>query len=460
MDQKGNPKAGSVPVPPPAARAAMPSRLAGGVRKGHEITQTSHSKETESRPTLPQFGADLARSTSHRHQATVAYEAAATEVAPPPPGVGLDEMIARGALPSEEAIAKLRRIAKALEERHSQGLGHGGLTPTHVRLVPDERGEVVLLDAQAVSVAEIYEARYEAPELSGGVKTKTVQPIRSDVYALGAMFYEMVVGEPPFQAATPADLRRKHALAAVPSARQANGDTDLSPAVELVLQKALKKRPGDRPIDASAFVAELIAANTEDDRGTVHLSVETAGFLKDILEAKTQSEKTKHQVEEERRKAELERRKAEEETRRAEGETAAAEAERRKAEKAGAAAELARISAEKRKRTLRTSIIAAISVVLIAGAAAAWFLTRDPEVITKTNTVTNTVTKTVTETVTKVVEREVPVYLEAGPTDSPDAGAEDDRPKRRPVVRPRPRLDETAPQEAPKPKPSDGPAVF
>lgn len=459
MDQKGPQGAGAVPVPPPMARAAMPSRLAGGARKDRAITETGHGGDAASRATVPQFGADLARGAGHRHHATVAYEAAATDVALAPPGVGLDEVIVRGALPAEEAITKLRRVAKALEERHRQGLGHGGLTPTHVRLVPDERGEVVLLDAQAVTVAELYEARYEAPELSGGVKTKTVQPTRSDVYALGAIFYEMVVGEPPFQAATPTELRRQHALAAVPSARQANADTDLSPALELVLQKALKKRPGDRPIDATALVTALIAANTEDDRGTVHLSVETAGFLKDILEAKTQSEKTKHQVEEERRKAELERRRAEEGTRRAEEEASAAEAEHRKASLASAAAELARISAEKRKRTLRNSIIVAVAVVFVAGAAAAWFLTRDPEVITKTNTVTNTVTKTVTETVTKVVEREVPVYLEAGPTESPDAGGEDDRRKRRAVKSPRPHpQEEDAPPKPP--KPADGPAVF
>ncbi len=450
-DPNGTPPGSGVGAPPPPTnRAVLPSRLAGPSRRDRNPTTFGHTADLTGRETVTQFGVDFSRTGSHRHQATVAYDASPSGVSGVMlPGVGLDEIILREPLHAEKAIGLLRKLCRALEERHGAGRGHGGLTPRHVRLVPDETGDLVLLDASEVQGTEAYEARYEAPELSGSVKTRTMQPARADVYALGIIFYEMLVGDVPFAAADPAEIRRKHGTAAAPSPRQANPDTDLAPPVELVLQRALKKRPGDRPADAQVLLAEVMAANADDDRGTVHFTAETAGYLKEILEAKTQSEKTKQQVEDEKRKLLEKKRIAEEEA-------AAAEEARRRAEEAAAASRAAQQAAEKRRRTLRTAIIVAVAVIICAGGAAAWFLTRDPEIVTKTNTVTKTVKETVTKTEVQVVEREVPVYIEATPTVAPVV--EDDKP-RRPKPRPKPREEEPV-AKPPVKKPSDGPAVF
>jgi hypothetical protein len=449
-DPKGTPPPSGIGAPPPpTSRAVLPSRLAGNVRRERDLTTFGHTANGE-RETIPQFGADMSRTGSHRHHTTVAYDAPdAASSESTLPGVGLDEIIAREALLAEKAIGLLRKLCRELEVRHSAGLGHGGLTPRHIRMVPDEDGDLVLLEASEVSGSEIYEARYEAPELSGSVKTRTVQPARADVYAIGIIFFEMLVGDPPFVAADPAEIRRKHRTAAAPSPRQANPDTDLAPPVELVLQRALKKRPGDRPIGAQALIAEVMAANADDDRGTVHFSIETAGYLKEILEAKTQSEKTKQQVEEEKRKLIDQKRIAE-------GETQAAEEARRAADLAAASSRAAQLATEKRRRTMRVAIIIAVLFMIGAGGAGAWFLTRDPEIVTKTNTVTKTVKETVTKTEVQVVEREVPVYIEATPTVAP--AIEDDKP-RRPRPRSKPREEEPV-AKPPTKKPTDGPAVF
>ncbi|MEY3012786.1 MAG: hypothetical protein RIT45_1521, partial [Pseudomonadota bacterium] len=306
-----NDKPGPVPAPPPQGHAQLPSRLRGEQRRTRDKTQFGVSaeggNEADHRPTVPQFGAT---GSSHRHHDTLSYAADDEAAVPSQPGVGLDELLARGPREGDDAIARIKGIAAALEERHAKGFGHGGLTPHHVRYVPDDSGELVLVDMADAKVSELYEARYEAPELSGALQTRTVQPTRADVYALGAIFFEMVCGRPLYEAPSAKELRQKHARAAVPGARQANPDADLPPSVELVMQKALKKRPGDRHPDAAAFIADLISANADDDRGTVHLSVEEAGFLKDILEAKTQSERTKQEVEEEKRRVEEEKRRA------------------------------------------------------------------------------------------------------------------------------------------------------
>jgi predicted RNA-binding protein with RPS1 domain len=421
-----------VPAPPPSSRAALPSRLRGNARR--ERDQTTVGINPEGRPTIPEFGGNLAQAGAHRHQQTAAYDA-------PPldcnsgsslPGVGLDELIARGPLGADDAVARIRAVAKLLEERHNRGVGHGGLTPRHLRYIPDDKGDLVLIEASETKFSELYEAHYEAPELSGALQTRTVMPSRADVYALGAIFFEMLCGQPPFDAPTPAELRKKHARAATPGARQVNPDSDVPPSVERVVQRALKKRPGDRYADAVSFGADLITANADDDRGTMHLSIEQAGFLKDILEAKTQTERTKVEVEEEKRLLEEEKRRAELETRRAAEQTKRADEARQRSEAAEA-------SAEQRKKRLRSLIVVAVIAVAVASGAAAWFLTRDPEIVTKTKTVTNTVTKTVTKTEVKLVE--VPVFIEAGPTEQPDAGGteEPDRPtaRRRPKLKPK-----------------------
>ena len=132
------------------------------------------------------------------------------------PGETLAARIARGPIPAEEALQIAVRIAEALEEAHEQGIVHRDLKPANIMLTPD--GKVVVLDfglAKAF-VEQTHEAdsslsptltrdatrvgvilgtaAYMSPEQAKG---KDVDK-RTDIFAFGAVLYEMLTGKKAF----------------------------------------------------------------------------------------------------------------------------------------------------------------------------------------------------------------------------------------------------------------------
>lgn len=98
-----------------------------------------------------------------------------------------------------ELVPLVRSACSALDAARARGLVHGALKPTNVFVIPDPdtRGErVKLLDFGIVHLAHATDGvpMYMAPEQcrSGAIDHRT------DIYALGCMFYEMIVGHPPF----------------------------------------------------------------------------------------------------------------------------------------------------------------------------------------------------------------------------------------------------------------------
>ncbi len=93
---------------------------------------------------------------------------------------------------------------------------------------------------------------YMSPEQATGLHDLDE---RSDIYALGCVFYEMLAGEPPFSGPTAAAVTAKHLHAPVPRVRSAG--VAVSNDVERVLCTALAKSPADRYQGAAAFAASL-----------------------------------------------------------------------------------------------------------------------------------------------------------------------------------------------------------
>src|SRR6185436_3488757 len=83
---------------------------------------------------------------------------------------------------------------------------------------------------------------------------------RSDIYALGAVCYEMLVGQPPFTGATVQAIVAR-VMTERPASIQGVRDT-VSPALEGAILKALAKLPADRYPNAAAFGAALAAPQT------------------------------------------------------------------------------------------------------------------------------------------------------------------------------------------------------
>jgi tRNA A-37 threonylcarbamoyl transferase component Bud32 len=178
----------------------------------------------------------------------------------------LDDYRGRGErMPWGEVIRVLLDVLDGLAYAHSEGMVHRDVKPANVLLT--RKGQAVLTDfgiAQivggtryTVTGALMGTLAYMAPEqgLEGHCDA------RSDIYALGIVLYEMLVGDPPFDAETPLAILMKHVNDPLPLPREQNASIPV--ALERVVLKALAKRPGDRYQTAEEMGRALQAAAQE-----------------------------------------------------------------------------------------------------------------------------------------------------------------------------------------------------
>jgi len=168
-----------------------------------------------------------------------------------------------GRLPLAKAIDLTRQLCGALGALHEAGVVHGGIAPHNV--IVDETGEspkTTLFDLglsrggpQLMNDLHHAHAEYLAPEAA----TSPWQPdARSDLYALGVLFYKLVTGRIPFAGETVLDVVLRHQSDPPPPP---NGFApELPPDVEPVLLRALAKDPAKRfqtAAELDAALAEL-----------------------------------------------------------------------------------------------------------------------------------------------------------------------------------------------------------
>jgi hypothetical protein len=162
-----------------------------------------------------------------------------------------------GRLPQERAVVVARQICAGLAAAHERGILHRDLKPANVML--DGRGQVRLTDFGLAALADGIAGHdvasgtpgYMAPEQLAGREVT----VRSDVYALGLVLYELFTGQAAFQAATVAELRdlQEHS-------NPSNLTThvrELDPAVERAVLRCLERDPAARPAGALAVAAAL-----------------------------------------------------------------------------------------------------------------------------------------------------------------------------------------------------------
>jgi serine/threonine-protein kinase len=165
-------------------------------------------------------------------------------------------------LPVDEAVRIAREVADALEYAHRHGVVHRDIKPENI-LLHDGSALVadfgIALAASKASGARMTETgmslgtpHYMSPEQAMGEREITA---RSDVYALGAVLYEMLTGEPPFTGAT-AQAVVARVVTEAPRPLQAQRHT-IPPHVEAAVLTALEKLPADRFASAADFAAAL-----------------------------------------------------------------------------------------------------------------------------------------------------------------------------------------------------------
>jgi serine/threonine protein kinase len=175
----------------------------------------------------------------------------------------LEDLLRRvgGKLSAMQALQIMQQLCSAVQYAHEHDVIHGNIKPTNIFIAADSRmllsdfGIVRGYDDSQQSLTRIGwgSAEYAAPEQSLGVLRRA-----SDIYALGALLFRILTGEPPFTGQTPVEVLLKHVRQQAPSAR--SFDPNISDAVDEVLHMALQKRSDDRFASAEEFSNVLTIA--------------------------------------------------------------------------------------------------------------------------------------------------------------------------------------------------------
>jgi WD40 repeat protein/tRNA A-37 threonylcarbamoyl transferase component Bud32 len=177
-------------------------------------------------------------------------------------GSSLAQRVALGVLPGRLAASYLERLAQAVHYAHSRGVIHRDLKPANVLLDDDDQPKITDFGLAKVLQGDSGQTRtgavigtpsYMAPEQAGG-QTKAVSPA-VDVYALGAILYELLTGSPPFRGETAlATLTLVADKDPVPP-RLLNPRVDRD--LETICLKCLEKDPQRRYGSAEALADDL-----------------------------------------------------------------------------------------------------------------------------------------------------------------------------------------------------------
>ena len=163
-------------------------------------------------------------------------------------------------MPTDDVLQIGNAVANALDYAHGKGVIHRDVKPANILIARD--GRVVLgdfglaLDLHDGSLGETFGTpHYISPEQASRSANAVPQ---SDLYSLGVILYEMLVGVVPFNDPSPTSVALQHITDPPPAPRSIN--PELSPEVEEVLLKALEKSPQDRYQSGSELMSALNAS--------------------------------------------------------------------------------------------------------------------------------------------------------------------------------------------------------
>ncbi|MCA9580894.1 MAG: protein kinase [Myxococcales bacterium] len=205
-------------------------------------------------------------------------------------GIPLSVILQDGPLGVGDAIAVAYETALALDQLHGEGLLHRDIKPEHILIAQTKAGIPVisLIDAGVAGRVDRRGLRplfgtpgYLSPEQIQG----KLASFRSDLYALGCVFYEMVTGHPLFQRDSLEELLQAHATAPRPAL-----PAPLPNSVRRILGKCLAIDPQERPISAQQLcnvLSPFYGGHDEQEEAVVSKSDPNMGANKDAFSKST-----------------------------------------------------------------------------------------------------------------------------------------------------------------------------
>ena len=234
---------------PPAALVSDPARRGRFLHDARAAITLNHPNIAALYEVLEQDG-----------RCYLAYEFAA--------GPSLREEMAGQRLGLRRAAALAAQLADALAEGHARGIVHGDLRPDTVVVTPKGSTKILnfgmvpwtaagagrsrtLLSSDAPTKEEALVVAYMSPEQASGAATDP----RSDLFSLGVMLHEMLTGQQPFDAATPAATIEN--IIGLTPPRVSLRIADVPPRLDALVLRAMSKQPEARHRGAAEVAADL-----------------------------------------------------------------------------------------------------------------------------------------------------------------------------------------------------------
>ena len=181
-------------------------------------------------------------------------------------GGDLQDKLGQDPMPLVEVLKYMTPLAEGLDYAHAAGIVHRDLKPANILL--NEEGRPILADFGLARMLEsatrftqasqaLGTPEYMAPEQAMGADADH----RSDLYAFGILIYQMLLGQTPFRADTPAATLMAHVHQPLPLPTSV--DPNMEPRVEAILLKSLAKDPDDRFQSAREMIQAFALATNE-----------------------------------------------------------------------------------------------------------------------------------------------------------------------------------------------------
>ena len=172
----------------------------------------------------------------------------------------------RGSLTLSEAIDIMLQLTDGMAHAHDSYIVHRDLKPQNIMIEDD--GQIKITDfgiAMALNSTQLTQTNsvmgsvhYLPPEQAAGKGTT----IKSDIYSMGIIFYELLTGELPFKGDSAVEIALKQMKEPLPDVHKLNNDIPQS--IENIILKSTAKNPKNRYDDAKSMHNDLLTALNDD----------------------------------------------------------------------------------------------------------------------------------------------------------------------------------------------------